>query len=62
MANPQFCREACTIRKYATDDFGQGHWDNNDSEDYREKGNLEGASDDGDENNCIIEEQDDDDE
>ena len=43
MVNKDYCFDAWTVRKVATDNLGQEHWDNNDSTNYRERGN--GASD-----------------
>ena len=34
MANPELCFDAWTVRQFSNDDFGQDHWDNDDSVDY----------------------------
>ena len=39
VTNTNLCFDAWTVRKVATNDFGQDHWDNDDSIDYRTLGN-----------------------
>jgi hypothetical protein len=34
MANPNFCFDAWTIRQLSSNNFGQEHWDNDDSVNY----------------------------
>jgi C1A family cysteine protease len=58
ITNSDLSFDIWTIRKVATDDFGQDHWDNDDSTDYTQSNNQ----DDFDENNQTIEDLDDDDE
>ena len=36
MTNQKFCFDVWTIRQLASDDFGQDHWDNDDSVDYHQ--------------------------
>ena len=49
MANTDYCFDVWTVRRVAVDDFGEDHWDEDDSTDYRELGNNDssGAGDDG---------------
>jgi hypothetical protein len=49
-----YCFDVWTVRKVASDDFGQDHWDQNDSIDYRQTQN----DDDDDNNNPSIEDLD----
>jgi hypothetical protein len=35
LTNTDYCFDAWTIRKLATDDFGQDNWDNDDSVNYQ---------------------------
>ena len=61
LTNSDLCFDVWTIRKVATDDFGQDHWDNDDAVDYRQTDDSNFDDD----NNSIIkdigEEDDDDD-
>jgi C1A family cysteine protease len=59
ITNSDLCFDVWTVRKVATDDFGQDHWDNDDSIDYRQTDN---SDIDGDDNNPTIEDIDDNDE
>ena len=52
LANSEFCFDAWTLRKVATEDFGQEHWDNNDSTDYRQVDNND-EDNDNDDNHAI---------
>ncbi len=45
IANADYCFDPWTVKKVAGDDFGQDHWDQDDSVDYRQSGNND---DDGD--------------
>lgn len=56
VANTDYCFDVWTVRKVATDDFGQDHWDQDDSVDYRQTDN--GGYDDDDNNNRTIEDLD----
>ena len=56
MTNTDLCFDVWTIRKVATDDFGQDHWDNDDSVDYNQNANPD--DDDDDDNNRTIEDLD----
>lgn len=55
LANTDYCFDVWTIRKLETDDFGQDHWDQDDSTDYRE------MNDGNDDNDGIIQDFDNDD-
>jgi hypothetical protein len=57
LANTDYCFDVWTIRKLATDDFGQDHWDNDDSTDYRQANDDDNDNDD----NHSIENNDEDD-
>jgi hypothetical protein len=52
LANTDYCFDVWTIRKLATDDFGQDYWDNDDSVDYRQANNN-GDDNDNDDNHWI---------
>ena len=52
MADPNLCFDAWTVRQLASDDFGQEHWDNDDSVNYH---NVEEDSDGNEEHNRAIE-------
>ncbi|CAF1007465.1 unnamed protein product [Adineta steineri] len=39
IANSDYCFDVWTVRKMETDDFGQDHWDQDDSTDYRQMSN-----------------------
>ena len=46
ITNSDLCFDVWTIRKVDTDDFGQDHWDNDDSTDYRQTDNPDIGDDD----------------
>ena len=52
LANSEFCFDVWTLRKVATGDFGQDHWDNDDSTDYRQVDNND-QDNDNDDNHAI---------
>ncbi|UJR12702.1 hypothetical protein I4U23_016876 [Adineta vaga] len=53
VANTDYCFDVWTIRKVETDNFGQDHWDQDDSTDYRQMTD-DNNDDDDDNNNSII--------
>jgi hypothetical protein len=58
MTNPNFCFDVWTIRQLASDDFGQEHWDNDDSINYYQ---VDEDPDDNEENGRAIKQYDNDD-
>jgi hypothetical protein len=58
MTNPNFCFDVWTIRQLASDDFGQEHWDNDDSINYYQ---TDEDPDDNEENGRAIKQYDNDD-
>ncbi|CAF3014512.1 unnamed protein product [Rotaria sp. Silwood2] len=52
MTNQNLCFDAWTVRQLASDDFGQDHWDNDDSVDYHP---VDENSYDNNDNNTVIE-------
>ncbi|CAF2373576.1 unnamed protein product [Rotaria sp. Silwood2] len=59
MTNNDYCFDVWTIRKVATNDFGQDHWDTDDFIDYQQNYNPDDDNDD--DNNRSIEDLDNDD-
>ncbi|CAF3348813.1 unnamed protein product [Rotaria sp. Silwood1] len=59
ITNTEYCFDVWTVRKVAIDDFGQDHWDQDDSIDYQQNFNPDNDNDDG--NNRTIEDLDNDD-
>ncbi|CAF1314177.1 unnamed protein product [Rotaria sp. Silwood1] len=55
MTNPELCFDAWTVRQLASDDFGQDHWDNDDSVDYHP---VDEDSYNNNDNNVVIEQGD----
>lgn len=58
ITNPDYCFDAWTIRRVATNDFGHDHWDQDDSVDYKQIDNSD--NDEFDDSNRAIERLDDD--
>jgi hypothetical protein len=52
MINPNLCFDAWAVRQLTSDDFGQDHWDNDDSVDYHQ---VDEDPDGNEENNRAIE-------
>jgi hypothetical protein len=52
MTNPEFCFDVWIIRQLANDDFGQEHWDHDDSVNYHQ---TDEDPDDNEENGGVIE-------
>lgn len=46
MTDPNLCFDVWTVRHLENDDFGQDHWDNDDSVDYRGQDENDDDSDD----------------